>query len=574
MNECGLSIYTGAADDGFQLTQGKIIILIGPNGAGKSRLLETIAGLHDPGAMRINYGKEPLWIGGEKKRLNAAALLAYSYACQAPEEQLFARTVAAELDYVLRPYALVEADAAQRVEEALRAVGWDNTWFARDPYQMSGGERRRAALACLLSTPSSWLLLDEPTSGLDASGHEVLAASLKDRAARGQGILLVSHESEWALPLAQQVLLMHADGSVHSTTREEILHRPDLLREAGMLVPEWLEIAHLLWKSGVSEEQIWHPTMPEAGQSSSDHDHHDYHHHNHNQHNHRHDHHDHHHDQSEETGLAKSEPNSNYLRSRSGGGGTDRSGKERAMSPLVAYDPRAVWLAYILLSSGILMQRTWVGLAWSGLLTAIIIVIVRIPLRRWRIPIAMLAFVTVMMSVLAGIGASGSGVSWNMEAFLLSLRSLLRPWLAMLIGLGLPLAISPLKLRRSLEQLLAIRGRVPFRAQQLILAITLLLRFIPVLLSEWERFSRIVLARGKAARLTWRGAVGRLRDTSIPFLLSLFRLGEQVAIALESRGVGRRPFPVVQHTQHWRSRDTLLVACGAVICLLLWWCRS
>jgi len=560
MNECGLSIYASADEhNGLELSQGQIIVLIGPNGAGKSRLLETIAGLHDPGPMRISFGKEPLWAAEGKKRLNPAALLAYSYACQAPEEQLFARTVAAELEYVLRPYALAEAEKARRVEEALHAVGWDYNWLARDPYQMSGGERRRAALASLLATPSSWLLLDEPTSGLDASGHEVLAASLKGRAARGQGILLVSHESEWALPLAQQVLLMHADGSVHSRTREEILHRPDLLREAGMLVPEWLEIAHLLCKFGVSEEQIWHPAMQEAGKSSADGS--DC------------------HDQRDKDEIALTKPKPYYLPSRSGssssaGGVTDRSGKGTAISPLVAYDPRAVWLAYILFSTGILMQRTWIGLAWSGLLTAIIIVLARIPLRRWRIPIAMLAFVTVMMSVLAGVGAGANGMSWNMEAFLLSLRSLLRPWLAMLIGLGLPLAISPLKLRRSLEQLLAIRGRVPFRGQQLILAITLLLRFIPVLLSEWERFSRIALARGKAARLTWRGAVGRLRDTSIPFLLSLFRLGEEVAIALESRGVGRRPFPAVQHTQHWRYRDTLLVGSGLVICLLLWWLRS
>jgi energy-coupling factor transport system ATP-binding protein len=216
------------------------------------------------------------------------------------------------------------------------------------------------------------------------------------------------------------------------------------------------------------------------------------------------------------------------------------------------------------------LQQTWTGIAWIGLLTIGAIVIVRLPLLRWRGPIAALGLFSLMIAVFAGIGGGESGSLWSTEAFLLSLRSLARPWLAMLLGLLIPLAITPLRLRRSMEQMLTIRRRVPFLGQKIILTITLLLRFIPILLGEWERFSRIAIARGKVVRRA-RGAAGHLRDTAIPFLLSLFRLGEQVADALESRGVGKRRRSALPVTGRWRLRDNLLVAGCLSITVFLWW---
>ncbi|MBO7745946.1 ABC transporter ATP-binding protein, partial [Paenibacillus sp. MWE-103] len=250
--------------DVLELAAGTITVLAGANGAGKTRLLETIAGLREPDRLTIAFGGEAMWLRKRtlwRTRLapNPRALLAYAYACQSPEEQLFLRTVREELRYSLRPYALSEAELERRTDDALRTVDWDRQWLARDPYAMSGGERRRTALACLFAPPAAWLLLDEPTAGLDADGHERLAAQLRRRASEGQGVLLISHESDWAFALADRVLLLHADGAVRACGRSELLANPHWLAEAGMDVPDWFAVARIGLALGAPEDAVWDP---------------------------------------------------------------------------------------------------------------------------------------------------------------------------------------------------------------------------------------------------------------------------------------------------------------------------
>ncbi|UVI27614.1 ATP-binding cassette domain-containing protein [Paenibacillus spongiae] len=541
------------ADGKLQLQQGEITVLMGPNGAGKTRFMEIAAGLRDEGNLQISFGEEKLWTGDEarKRRRNSAALRSYSYACQSPEEQLFARSVETELEYVLKSYWLSGPAKEQRIDQALSAVGWDRSWLQRDPYQMSGGERRRAALACLFAAPAAWLLLDEPTAGLDAAGHELLGIQLNDCKAAGQGVLLISHDTDWALALADTVLLLRPDGIMRRCRRNEIVANPDLLVQSGMNVPEWLIVAHEMWRRGVSAEDVWDPAklaaaLTELGTDPIP-------------------------IRNKETGTAIYPPLTQPEAQELNVGDRHLASVRMRPSPIAAFDPRSVWIAYILLSTGMFLQKSWSGIAWSVLLTAAAITIGRIPLRRWRGPIMALGLFVVIISIMAGLGKQANGSFWNWAAFLNAMQTFTRPWLAMLIGLGLPLAITPLRLRRSLEQLFTFRGRMPLWGQQVILTVTLLLRFVPVLLSEWERFSRIAVARGKVTRMTWRGAAGRLRDTSIPFMLALFRLAEQVANALESRGVGRRSYPALRMTERWRRRDSVLVAASLGLFAFLWW---
>ena len=544
------------------MNTGSITVLMGPNGAGKTRLMEMAAGLRSTDDnIDISYGAENVWIRnaiGARKR-NRAALLAYSYCCQSPEEQLFARTVESELNYVLRPYIVPEQEAQCRMDQAMHAVGWDTSWLVRDPYQMSGGERRRTALACLFVTPSEWLLLDEPTAGLDAGGHRMLGKKLKQCAADGQGVLLISHESDWALALADSILLMQMDGAIRACSREQLLAHPEWLEQAGMNVPDWLQIAHGLWLKGIAPNLVWTPAdlaesivqqrndssnLPFAGmitnKSTSRPD-----------------------SVSDRSSIHKEAfiDSSRYLEARAPG-----------ISPIAAFDPRAVWISYLLLSSCMFLQQKWSGIGLITILTVLILLIGRIRLHRWRGPIITLSFFTGMIAVFAGFSAAGDNSLWNTDAFLISLRSLLKPWLAMLIGFGIPLAITPLRLRRSLEQLLSAGGRVPMRAMRIILTITLLLRFVPVLIAEWERFTRVAIARGKVTRMSFGGTVSKLRDIAIPFMLSLFRLGDNVAGALESRGVSMHRSPTFMKSELWRPRDYLLLASSSAVFLLLsWW---
>lgn len=539
---------------------GTVTVLLGANGAGKTSLLEIAAGLRDPEGIRVSYGEEPLWLerANGKRRINTAALRQYAYASQAPEEYIVSRTAGDELNEALKPYSLTDAERDERIDRALAAVGWDTSWRSRDPFRMSGGERRRLALACLLAPPARWLLVDEPTAGLDAAGQQRVGDALRKRRDEGAGILLVSHDTEWALPLADRLLLLSPDGRIRCCGRSDLLSHPEWWEEAGMEVPEWLRTITPLLRHGLPPDRVWNPADLAQewarlldgggtgangsgfGQSNSD--------------------------RITMEEVPRSNPPAEsadrpILRPR-----VDREESD-AIVPLAAFDPRSVWLAYVLLSLSIFSRHSWSGVAMAAVVVLAATALGRMPLMRWRGPLAGFLLFSMTVSLVAGVG---KGWTFDSEAFLVTLQSMVRTLLIMVLGLGLALAITPLRLRRALEQLFSFRGRMPAWAQKFVLTVTLMLRFIPMFLHEWERFSRHAIARGKESSMALRAVVRRLLATALPFLLALFRIGDQVAAALESRGVGRRRNPTLLRTQKWRKRDTALAGSAMAAAALLW----
>ncbi|MFC4599029.1 ATP-binding cassette domain-containing protein [Cohnella hongkongensis] len=554
--------------EGLTLAPASIVLLMGANGAGKSTLLEKIAGLRPPEGVLAGYGSDRLWRRGRirqrKLRLSEQALLRYSYASQSPEEGLFARSVGDELDYSLRPYGLAKEEGELRRKAALLAVDWESEeWLARDPYLMSGGERRRAALAAVFSAPAPWLLLDEPTAGLDGEGHRTIARRLQELRAEGRGILLVSHDSDWALPLADEALLLDARGTLRLCGREELIRHPEWLAEAGMRVPAWLQAAHRLWRSGVpaglaldpaAAAAAWQPERWEAGGMRQETD------------------------AREWASRTRQETDArewaSHTRQEAGEREKDGRPKRRGRAAasghrLTGFDPRSVWLAYALISFGLFALTDWLGLAVGAVLVGALLLAGRISLRRWRALIANYAVFSVATSA---IFASGAGGEWAVrgEAFADTLFTFGRTMLILLLGLAIPLVMSPLSLRRSLEQMASIGGKSPEWAQRGILAVALIMRFVPVLLELWERFAKIIRARGKTLA---RGPVAfgrKLRDTALPFLLALFRLGDEVALALESRGVGGTNTPTRAQRLSWRARDYALATGALLLAAGLW----
>ncbi len=525
------------------LTPGKIVLLMGANGAGKSTLLEKIAGLRPPEGLQATYGQEALWmrrrgIGRGRLRLNERALLCYSYASQSPEEGLFARSISDELDYSLRPYRLPPEVQAERRGDALGAVGWESEqWLARDPYLLSGGERRRTALAAVFAAPAPWLLLDEPTAGLDGAGHLVIARKLKELRSEGSGVVLVSHDSDWALPLADEVLLLDCAGMLRLCSREQLIQHPEWLAEAGMRVPAWLRTVHRLWLSGARLDRLGDPLAAAMAWPSEN-----------------------------ERGEAAESAAAVEVQSPV----ADSPSRERGIRHCLAgFDPRSIWLAYVLISVGLFTLRDWSGIAIGAAAVAALLLAGRVSLRRWRGVIANYAIFSILTSA---IFASGAGGDWALrgEAFADTSFAFTRTLLILLLGLAIPLVMSPLSLRRSLERMTSFRNASPLWAQRGILAVTLMMRFVPVLLELWERFAKIIRARGKKMARNPVAFVRRLRDIALPFLLALFRLGDEVTLALESRGVGDGK--AVVHTQQmkWRLRDYGLAAGGALLACGLW----
>ncbi|MDI4646116.1 ATP-binding cassette domain-containing protein [Cohnella hashimotonis] len=557
------------AADALTLEPGRVVVVLGPNGSGKTRLLEIAAGLRKVEDVRAEFlaaGQQQAARSGRSARRHR--LLTYSYASQAPEEQLFARSVEAELDYVLRPYKLKAAERCARLEHGLRSVGWGTSWLERDPYAMSGGERRRTALACALATPASWLLLDEPTAGLDALGCDRLAQSLAEERLSGRGILLVSHDPDWALPFADELLLLGADGEFRHCSRHALLAHPEWWTEAGLRAPESYKAAREAWLLGLAEERVW--TTKDIAAFSVSHGHRVN---GHRLHGHR------------SNGLlgddalasdARMEQDLNRLNAEGAEVQAPIKARKRPAvvvprNRLSGFDPRAIWLGYVLLSLSMFASRGWAGLAASAVLTAAIAGLARLPLREYKGPLASFALFAVASTALSGLtGSSGeSGDWWHAADSMATFRSFAKTWLVLAIGIALPAAIPPLRLRRALMQLLPRKGGAGRRSQRLVLTVTLLLRFVPQLLAEWNRFARIAVARGKDARRSPAAIIRRLGSAAVPFMLALFRMGETVTLALESRGIGRRDAPSEAERLRWHARDGLLIVLIAFACTVL-----
>lgn len=542
-------LWRSAGDDtvcraGLTLVPGQATLLVGGNGVGKTTWLEKLAGLRPPEGLRIRYGDEPMWLEGRwgHPKLNNRALMRYSYAPQSPENGLFSRTVCEELQFSAKAYRLNATELETRVSAAIGAVGWNEQWLSRDPYRMSGGERRRAALAATFVPPVPWLLLDEPTAGLDGEGHEQLTRYLTGLKDKGSGILFVSHDLDWALPLAETVLILDGEGTIRKCCRDQLLARPEWLVEAGMAIPLWLDIANKLHLRGASASQLWSPVS--AAEAA-------------------------------EQGVGVTETVDRRIKvqavQRSLNPGTLSMLREerQAGQPrhrLGAFDPRTIWLSYILLSLGIFAQDRWSGIAVSGALTLALLAWGRISLWRWRSLLRNYAFFSVIASAFFATG----WLSFHTEAFVDTLLPFSRTFLVLLLGLCIPLVMTPLALRNALQKLLTFRKRTPAFAHRLILTVTLMIRFVPVLLTEWGRFARIDLSRGKnKARRSWEIA-SKMRDMALPFMLSIFRLGDEIAIALESRGVAMDIRPTRAVRLRWNWRDYAAVLGASLLLAGLW----
>ncbi|WEK56107.1 MAG: ATP-binding cassette domain-containing protein [Candidatus Cohnella colombiensis] len=542
--------------DDIIVNEGKLVLLIGRNGVGKTTLLEKLAGLRDPEQLNIAYGNEKLWQdeGRRRRKLNGIALHSNSYACQNAEQMLFARSVEEELHFSLKAYRSDRLETDKQIAEALKAVGWNHTWLSRDPYQLSGGERRRCALASVFATPASWLLLDEPTAGLDGEGHQCIGQALLERKRSGTGMMLISHDLDWALPLADSVLLLAQDGTVRLCSPEQLLAHPHWLAEIDMEVPGWLEVGHELWMMGVPAQQIWQPqeaavatfelvkhqpALQEQGVTET---------------------------RQKDTQSQRVNEISVEIQ--------DKQDRHKIAVPmkhrLGAFDPRAIWLGYLLLSIGLFAQVAWVGVAIGAVVVGACLSIGRISLWRWRKLIITYGVISIFASAVFAAGMDGYEITVDLSAFQRTLLSFSRTMLVLLLGLSIPLVMTPLSLRRALDQLLRVRGRTFRIIDRFILTVTLMIRFIPVLIQEWNRFSRIYLSRGKAiGSKPWRFIV-QLSERSIPFLLAMFRLGDEVAVALESRGVSLNHSPTRVTVLRFKTLDYVFVTIVMLVATSLW----
>lgn len=544
-----------------EFNSGEITLLLGCTGSGKTTLLQTIAGLKPPSAGHIALNGEPFWQNGKVPR---SILLQMGLVFQFPEQQLFARSIQREFSYSLRPYPLSDEQKKRQMTESF--IQWDPPTDSnemkqrfnpdRSPFALSGGERRRLGLALGTATKPEWLLLDEPSAGLEAQSVLLLLDVLKRHREAGKGAIVATHDLDTFLPVADRVLLLREGQLIADLTPRELHMQPELLEEAEIGLPPSMRLAQQLRAAGMDlptaltpeemaasiaqspfvasdklYQQVEQTSVPEKSEGS-------------------------------QQDSAKTEPSND---------------PQEVPPPKDLYrhmDPRLKWLLYILLVTAAMLQHRWIGLSLT--LVPVILALSVLPRQTLAGCVKLmkpLLMFFIISTALSGTTLDAEGGSLRFGFSLLqaeaTLLNVYRLFIVTLASLWFSLTTPYGRMVEGLNWVLGIGKKVRLPVASFALAVSLIFRFIPMIWSEWQRFSLIVRSRGKAALKPNTVRVRDLGPMVIPLLMSLLQRAEDMTIAMEMRKVRENPMLGVRSTLLvWSKRDTIICGIGLIVFVL------
>lgn len=245
-----------ALDDiNITIDDGEFVALIGHTGSGKSTLIQHINGL-----LKASSGKifiDDIDITSEKVKLSEIRKkvgLVFQY----PEYQLFEETVEKDIAFGPKNLGLDNEEISRRVKKAMNMVGLDyDTYSQKSPFDLSGGQKRRVAIAGVVAMEPKVLILDEPTAGLDPRGRDEILEQIKAlREEYNMTIILVSHSMEDVAKLATRVLVMHKGKCILDGTPSKVFKEIDTLEDVGLAVPQVTYLVQKLRSKGfnISED--------------------------------------------------------------------------------------------------------------------------------------------------------------------------------------------------------------------------------------------------------------------------------------------------------------------------------
>ena len=233
----GMPDATVALDDvSFSIEEGQFVGVIGSTGCGKSTLISHFNGINKPTKGRVYIAGEDLWADpAQIRKFRFMVGLVFQY----PEYQLFEETVYKDIAFGPRNMGLDEGEVDRRVRRAANFCGIDDAWLDKSPFELSGGQKRRVAIAGVLAMEPRLLVLDEPAAGLDPDGRDTILGQLKQyHKETGTTTVLVSHSMEDIAKYADKVLVL--DGghiAMYDETAKVFARAPELLA-LGLSVPE------------------------------------------------------------------------------------------------------------------------------------------------------------------------------------------------------------------------------------------------------------------------------------------------------------------------------------------------
>ena len=246
----GMPDATRALDDiSFSIERGEFLGVIGPTGCGKSTLITHFNGLNRPTSGRLLIDGEDMWADPKQiRKYRFKVGLVFQY----PEYQLFEETVRKDIAFGPRNMGLPEEEIAKRVVEAARFCGLDEEMLDRSPFELSGGQKRRVAIAGVIAMRPEVLVLDEPAAGLDPEGREMILGQVpRYHKETGTTVVLVSHSMEDIAKYADRVLVLQAGKLAMLDTTANIFARAQELVEYGLSVPQVTKIFLRLRQMGV-----------------------------------------------------------------------------------------------------------------------------------------------------------------------------------------------------------------------------------------------------------------------------------------------------------------------------------
>lgn len=239
---------TAVEDLSLAIDKGEFVGVIGHTGSGKSTLIQMLNGLIRPTSGQVRLEGRDIWAEPKKIRnVRFRVGLVFQY----PEYQLFEETVLKDIMFGPKNMGLTDEQAKERALEAARFTGLREELLEKSPFELSGGEKRRAAIAGVIAMDPEVLILDEPTAGLDPMGRDVLLAQIGQyHRERGNTVLLVSHSMEDIGRAADRLLVMNAGRKAYFAPTREVFSQGEELEKIGLRVPQITKIMRELKKLG------------------------------------------------------------------------------------------------------------------------------------------------------------------------------------------------------------------------------------------------------------------------------------------------------------------------------------
>lgn len=248
----GTPFETAAIHDiNLSVNEGELIGIIGHTGSGKSTLIQHFNGLLEPHGGKVFVDGNDIWAKSNKKNIRQIRF-AVGLCFQYPEYQIFEDTVYKEIAFGPKKMGLDDKEIDRRIRESIQYVGVSPDILEKSPFDLSGGQKRRVAIASIIAMEPRVLILDEPCAGLDPKGRDTILDLIKNyQRQKGNTVLFVSHSMEDVAKICNRVLVMNNGSVAMFGDVDSVYSRGDELKKMGLNVPEITDIFLKLKASGV-----------------------------------------------------------------------------------------------------------------------------------------------------------------------------------------------------------------------------------------------------------------------------------------------------------------------------------